>query len=275
MINYNQYVYKKFDNFHAVKKWSTQGLYDVLSNMGSWKYNDKLYRMKYVLDAIPRARAERSKALDLGCAAGAFIPYLIGKGYEVTGVDIAQGMVDEAKVYCKTLNLSADFSVMDSNKLDLPSNHFDVCIAVGLIEHQQNDNPTISEIYRVLKPGGICIITVRNYFCPYIRWQGAFESTIRLMRNLWRFLRGRDPDYPKTSHGREHRLFRFLKILKKDGFQPINFRFSHFYIFPYPLSVYLKKINYFLSKPLERFNSSKILGWLGSTIIICAVKSQK
>lgn len=268
MPHYGDYVYDKFDNPDAVRKWSDSGLYSVSSNEGVWNYNDKFYRLKYVLEGVPQAGSEKAKALDLGCAGGVFMPFLVDKGYKTTGVDISSRMIEQARLYCEKYKIPAALHVMDVNRTDFPDKYFDVCIAVGLIEHQQLDGPLLKEVRRIMKPGGIFIVTVRNYICPHIRWESACSRLEMSVRRMFNSCERGNPSGTKKSHGREHILPEFLKVLKDNGFIYRRYRFSHFYILPYPFSRYFKRVDRLLSKPLEQFNSSRLLGFFGSTITI-------
>ena len=248
---YNRYVYQKFDNPDAVKKWSDEGLYSVSLDSDASIYNDKLYRMKYVLDGVPNAGGKGERALDLGCAGGAFIPYLTQKGYEVTGVDISSQMIDQARRYCGKMNIPADLSIMDVNHTEFQSGYFDVCIAAGLIEHQKRDELLLREVKRVLKKGGTFVVTVRNYMCPHLRWQDVCSNLERSISNFLRRLKGRPASAAKKSHGREHILPKFLKVLEAEGFACTGYRFSHFYTLPYPISKKFRRLDNIISKKIK------------------------
>ncbi|MCR4329302.1 MAG: class I SAM-dependent methyltransferase [Candidatus Roizmanbacteria bacterium] len=98
------------------------------------------------------------KLLDLGCAEGTltkkFADYCNAE--EVVGID---GV--------KSRNLKG-INIIQANLNDefpLPKNHFDVVISHYSFEHLYNPGLFISEIYRVLKKGGYCIIATDNLSC--------------------------------------------------------------------------------------------------------------
>src|SRR5688572_25507194 len=47
----------------------------------------------------------------------------------------------------------------DAEKLPFPDSHFDAAIATAIIEHVPHPEMFVNEIRRVLKPGGVCIVT--------------------------------------------------------------------------------------------------------------------
>lgn len=54
---------------------------------------------------------------------------------------------------------------MDIHQIPFPENHFDVVLCNHVLEHVADDIKAMSEIYRVLKPGGYAILQV-PFFAP-------------------------------------------------------------------------------------------------------------
>ena len=101
-------------------------------------------------------RAGQPSILDIGCATGALLDSLRGRGWRVTGVEISP---------------SADYAVnvraLDVRNLPLEENNFpdesfDVVLASHLIEHLNNPKAFLSETFRVLKNGGSIFVTTPN-----------------------------------------------------------------------------------------------------------------
>lgn len=67
-------------------------------------------------------------------------------------------------VKCDLFPNSSEIEKADITNLLFPSDSFDVLIANHILEHVDNDMQALSEIYRVLKPGGIAILQT-----PYSR----------------------------------------------------------------------------------------------------------
>lgn len=97
------------------------------------------------------------KVLDFGSGSGFLVGELQKKGIDAHGVD----MSEEAIKYGTSRgikNLSSH-----SEKLDFPSNSFDCVITMDVLEHTKEERPYVDELVRVLKPGGICVVTVPMY----------------------------------------------------------------------------------------------------------------
>lgn len=262
-MQYNDYVQDVFGSESGVWKWSQHGIYKPGSNEGPFRYNNKIYRMNYVLESIPDAHKKDQQALDLGCGGGIFLPALERKGYQVTGVDISTNMIAMAKELCVSVSLKVDLIVGDCNKTGFQSNLFDVCICVGLIEHQMSDDVLLKEAYRILKPGGVLIITIRNYLCPHVRFQYAINNLVQKMT-----INSKKPNwknkFKKTFDSRQHNPIKFRKSLRIAGFDFIRSRYSHFYFLPFPLNRMFPWIEAWAGKRLERLNGTLFRG-LGST----------
>lgn len=98
--------------------------------------------------------------LDIGCSTG-FLTQVYGTVFgRVVGVDI-----DEAGVAFATDNNqcpNVDFLVADSMALRLEDNSFDCVTCTHIYEHVPDARRLVSEIHRVLKPGGICYFAAGN-----------------------------------------------------------------------------------------------------------------
>lgn len=100
---------------------------------------------KYLNTATPRM-------LDIGCSVGATVQAAMDMGWDASGVDISQNAVDE----CRSHGL--DCHKIDGVALPFEDNHFDMITNWHVIEHCRDVKETLSEWYRVLKPGGIMIL---------------------------------------------------------------------------------------------------------------------
>ena len=95
------------------------------------------------------------KVLEIGCGRGSLSCYFSDAGYDCTLLDLSENAIDLAKEIFKKNNLKANFIVGDANNLDLKDNSFDVIYSIGLLEHFDDVEQTLSEQIRVLNDGGI------------------------------------------------------------------------------------------------------------------------
>lgn len=108
------------------------------------------------------------KVLDAMCGSGQTTSYLLTHGANVTGLDISNEVIDTFQTRW-TEATAVKRSLLDSG---LPDNYFDCVAVVGGLHHiHPNVKRAVSEIHRVLKPGG--------HFCFMEPHSGSFPDVIR------------------------------------------------------------------------------------------------
>lgn len=255
-------IVRHFDD--TVRHWTS--LYDTTA--GWTTYNDKIYRFNYVAGMVPPGPG---CALDVGAGAGQFLICLNRLGYTATGLEISHPMASEAATRLRRRSAGrhhAGVIIGDCEHIPCPDESFDLYTAMGVIEYQDSDEPMIRECRRVLKPGGIGIITARNRSCPAVRWKCFYEDHARhAAARLIAPLRNSRMPKPRVPISREHSPGELKRSLREHGFQILDQRFCHFYVLPHPIGRYLRPIEFFMAKHLEILSRTP-LGFLGSTYIV-------
>jgi len=98
--------------------------------------------------------------LEIGCSTGIIDNYLSEYFSQVIGTDIDEQAITFANNTFKKDNLK--FHIDDAMNLKFPDNSFDVVICAQIYEHMPDAEQLMSEIYRVLKPSGICYFAAGN-----------------------------------------------------------------------------------------------------------------
>ena len=113
------------------------------------------------------------KILDIGCGAGFFSILLAAKGYDVTGIDLTESMIDEAAALAAEEKSNARFQVMDAEKLDFPDESFDVVVSRNVTWNLPHPGQAYAEWLRVLKTGGLLL----NYDAEHGKYHhGDYEK---------------------------------------------------------------------------------------------------
>lgn len=95
----------------------------------------------------------RGKLLDIGCALGYFLELANKDGWDVSGLDISDYVVGQVRK--KELRVVKGELIQQKFK----PNSFDVMTIFQTVEHDLEPSRLLSEIRRVLKPGGVLILT--------------------------------------------------------------------------------------------------------------------
>jgi len=101
--------------------------------------------------------------VDLGSGRGTDVLRMadaVGSSGFVYGIDISDGMIAKSQELSNKFGYTnVAFIQSDLETLPLPDNSCDVVISNCTINHVSNKQNVFNEIYRILKPGGRCIIS--------------------------------------------------------------------------------------------------------------------
>jgi len=206
-------------------------------------YYDKVYRIKKGIQSmwhnqkfnfVKEKMKKYNNHLDFGCSSGTFIGSLNEKKRSV-GIDISVDQINYAKKNYKRRKHNFFLSKLP---LSLKEESFDVITFLEVIEHCDNkeNNKIIKEIYRLLKPNGILIITTPNYssFWPILEKIISFIGPI---------------DYTK-QHINKFNKTRLNNFLKINNFVKVKTK-TFIYLAPFVAS-----INWKLAKYMEKIENN-------------------
>jgi ubiquinone/menaquinone biosynthesis C-methylase UbiE len=139
------------------------------------------------------------RVLDWGCkhsVDGCLIRHTLGQEVTILGCDTCDGDFATFHRYAGLQYVQLEHPFL----LPYKDGEFDVVISSGVLEHVPNDSESLKEVYRILKPGGVFIIT----FLP-----NRFSYT----ENIVEWLGG-------ASHKRTYSLNQVKSMLLHHGFVP-------------------------------------------------------
>lgn len=111
-----------------------------------------------VAAVVPLLRSRgATTALDLGCGVGRHACFLAGAGLEVQAMDASASGLDYARRQASDLGLAVTFRDGLMTDLPYPDGSFDYVLSFNVIYHGDGGvvSRAVSEIHRVLKPGGL------------------------------------------------------------------------------------------------------------------------
>jgi 2-polyprenyl-3-methyl-5-hydroxy-6-metoxy-1,4-benzoquinol methylase len=104
------------------------------------------------------------KVLDAGCGTGEYSCWFASCGARVTGIDLSDGSLNEAKAYAESLSLdSVRFEKRSVLATGFADASFDFVYCTGVLHHTSDPFGGLVELCRVLRPGGKLLISL--YSC--------------------------------------------------------------------------------------------------------------
>lgn len=142
------------------------------------------------------------EVLDLGCGTGVVLRDLASWA-RPTGLD----MSDLALGFCRRRSLSRLIRG-DGAKLPLQDGQFNAVVGLDIFEHIEDHRAAFADAYRVLRPGGILVLSVPAF------------------RSLW------GPHDIALMHHRRYRVSEIRHLLEDAGFTVRRASYSVFFLFP-------------------------------------------
>jgi demethylmenaquinone methyltransferase/2-methoxy-6-polyprenyl-1,4-benzoquinol methylase len=167
--------------------------------------------------------ANAKKVLDVATGTGDLAIALAKTNIQkVVGVDISNGMLDVGRQKIKAQNLTEKIDMVQADSENLPykDNSFDaVTVAFG-VRNFENLDKGLSEIYRVLKPGGLFVVLETSNPTKFPFKQGYFAYTKYILPVIGKLFSKDKNAYQYLSESASVFPFgqAFNNILKKNGF---------------------------------------------------------
>lgn len=107
-----------------------------------------------------------ARVLEIGCGRGGFAAWLATSGAaQVVAADFSPTAVEKARQHTKEL-ANVDTKVWDIQNIPCDNQSFDLVVSCETVEHLPDPAAAVSELARVLTPGGQLFLTTPNYLGP-------------------------------------------------------------------------------------------------------------
>lgn len=229
-------------------------------------YCSRLYAVDAALRAGPRGRL-----LDVGCGPGMLVRHLLDTrpgDFQITGCDQSPAMIDAATARSKDSG-NVELTVARIEKMPFPDKHFDVVLAMGVLEYADADDG-LHEIARVVRPGGLVVVTMLNPLSPYrlVEWC-LYWPFLRVLGRVERLL-GRPRHAADVSGIRAIPLARLRRMMRESGLTPQDT--VHYDVTPLvpPLDRLARRWRRKWREHPERTVSKGARPWLGTAYLVTA-----
>jgi ubiquinone/menaquinone biosynthesis C-methylase UbiE len=199
------------------------------------------------------------RVLDVGCGPGQYVRQLRHRGFAVSGIDGSAEMLSVARAN----NPGTDLRQARVQELPFPDQTFDAALSIEVLRYVPDWPRCVKEMARVLKPGGVCAITMspklnlNGYW--FINW---LDSIIPI---------------PTLKHLRQFFVtsWQLRRVFAQAGFERPSIRGLYYgptnwvaRIFPGSVPAFLRGC-----EPIDRRLSD--IGWLANFSNICLVSARK
>jgi 2-polyprenyl-6-hydroxyphenyl methylase/3-demethylubiquinone-9 3-methyltransferase len=205
-----------------------------------WQSDSALYLLKTSINPVRVGYFEKKlcndlkispqgcAALEVGCGGGILCEEIARMGFDATGIDPSAQSLHIAVKHAETSGFEIKYVKGKGEALPFRDNIYDVVFCCDVLEHVSDLTKVVSEISRVLKPGGVlCYDTInRTYLSKLVainisqRWKrwafmppnlhiwemfikpGELISLLQQNDFEWREHRGTEPNvsYPKILY---------------------------------------------------------------------------
>jgi len=142
----------KFDSL-AARFWDPEGEFRPLHLLNP-------VRLQFIAERAPLAG---SRVLDVGCGGGLLSEALTRAGAQVTGIDLAPGMIEVARLHAAESQLDIDYRGTAAEVLARSApESFDIVTCMEMLEHVPAPDSMTATLARLLRPGGALFISTLN-----------------------------------------------------------------------------------------------------------------
>ena len=138
---------------------------------------------KRAMDRLVPSAEKGRRLLEVGCGTGHWSQYFVDRGFDVTGIDLSEQMIQVAS----GKNIAGScFLVADGENLPFADGQFDVAVAITMLEFTTHPNKVLSEMARCVRTrGGTLIVGALNALSPYNQQRKERQSSVYASASLF------------------------------------------------------------------------------------------
>jgi SAM-dependent methyltransferase len=256
-------VVEHFEKFAEGDRWSD--LYDEQADpLRAYNF---VVRRQRVQELSEEAAQPGARVLDIGCGTAIMAPHYLERGCEYFGTDIAPHMIEAAEQ--RVAADRAHFSVGDVERgLDFPDGHFDLIIALGLVEYLDDLDPAAAEIARLARPGGTIIVSAPHRRCVNHMTTRILSPIITPLYAVVKRLLGKTSE-PHTVHHRRFIAREMEALFDRHGCHKTGGAYYNLEVLFYPLYRLLPRLAHRVKRWAEPHQGSWMRVFATGYILRC------
>jgi ubiquinone/menaquinone biosynthesis C-methylase UbiE len=251
-------------------KSEVKGVFDRMASYYAGERGQSPWFQAQLKIVLAMLDSEKGLLLDIGCAAGAEFEPLLDRGFQIVGLDYAPEMLRLAQQ-----RYSASRGVVlcraDAESLPFPDASFDHVVCLGVFEYLSTYDRGLDEIHRVLRPGGVAILSLPTRISlDRLSYNLIHMTAVPAWRAIKRLMGKRNSGKQPARRWNRCIPWQVPALLRRHGLEPEHSAYSGFLLFP--LGQVWLAAEFRLFSLMERFSKSRILGWTLSQYLVSARK---
>lgn len=156
------------------------------------------------------SRRNKANVLDIGCGDGYHVCVFntnkdVQEKASFIGIDISPTKIDIASHLARALSFeNVSFRIGSAEALEFSDNSMDIVLCSDVVEHLSYPEKCFADIFRILKPDGVAIITTPNASYPLLK--------------LKEYIRGKNTILADEEHISLKGLKEWIRISRNSGF---------------------------------------------------------
>ncbi len=192
----------------------------------------------YVEEVFEHLRVRPRRILDIATGTGSAAILLAERGYKVTGVDLSEPMLQQARSKARKQGLDVTFLRRDAADMNFPPNSFDAAICLydsfNYIVEPQRLQSAFNRVAAALIPGGPFIFDLNTVYSfeqelftqqslspqreVRYRWQSRWDPAARIAKVEMEFWTGDGAHFRETHRQRGYTEAEVTEMLERAGF---------------------------------------------------------
>jgi SAM-dependent methyltransferase len=192
----------------------------------------------YLEEIFERLRISPRRILDVATGTGSVALLLAQRGYQVTGVDLSEPMLVQARRKAEGLGLNLEFFRRDACELNLPARSFDAAISLydslNYILEPERLQRAFEGVAAALVPCGPFIFDLNTIYSfeqelftqenlaparpVRYRWRSRYDRSARIARVDMEFWTDDGNHFQETHYQRAHSVEEVTEMLERAGF---------------------------------------------------------
>lgn len=206
------------------------------------------FRETFMVDVLCRHVKPPARVVDVGCGSGSLSRRLVARGFRLCSFDYSRDFLTRLSSAVPR-DVVPRFSLLSGSAQDIPLRDgcADAVVCGEVLEHLPDDHRAVSEIFRVLAPGGRALVTVP-----------AFQR-------LW------DENDEWASHFRRYDKGQLDRVFEEAGFEVQLVRWWGFpFLHAYHRLIYMPWARRAMKKP-SGTGRTTLVGRLGTSAVVSRV----